>query len=76
MSGVYGHLVRRGVQAASTYAAGPQEQGIDDLKAQAQSFNGQVKPFEMMVVAGTFIVFALFYASVSCKQSLFPTACG
>lgn len=69
MSGIHGqaigHLVRRGIQAATN----PNEQRIQQLQVLAQKYEEagpamEVKPWEVLPVVITGIVFMLLLASV------------
>ncbi|GAB7337896.1 hypothetical protein MBLNU457_4286t1 [Dothideomycetes sp. NU457] len=67
MSGIYGHLARRGLEVVSAHVSNPQDERIEALKTQAQVYeqHGEdVSPWEIFAIFFLVIIFIASYASV------------
>jgi len=72
MSGIYGHIARRGVEAMTSAVSTHRSQHVHDLQAQAKVYEGnpqgEVHAWEMLVLIAVPLMFCALYAAVSTTQ--------
>lgn len=71
MSGIYGHLARRGLEVAAAHVSNPQDEHIAALKAQADAYERhgeEVYPWEIFCIF--FVATAFIFSYISVKYTL------